>query len=779
MSAFSRILNVLVNRITEVCSMIGNASIPAWLKGFLSRPITVPNGGKPVRRTRTKGFLHLVAPCVVGCICSSAGAVEFEFTSSLDVSNHQISAQNTDGRGSAFDIPYFPTSSDRSSRSGLLRIVNLSELDGDVSITAYDDTGEQFGPVTLALSARQSTQLNSTDIEDGSDGKGLPMGIGQPSQGDWWLSISSDLSIKVLTYIQTTDEFLTTMHDLVGRDGEVYSVGLFNPASETENESQLRIVNPNPEEAKIAIAGIDDQGNDSDTVQVTLMPFAALTLSASDLENGHADIEGSLGDGTGKWRLQIESNQSLMLMSLLSSSSGYLSNLSSDPSLVESTSVDEAPPAPSVTVESNTEVTYSWSWHVEAGEIYAFDHHIRAAGRSWLEFCSLPSFETSGSKTITINFTNDSVIPDETVIEVRYRYRNGSSCTTGSPGPWSAIGSATVGDDSNGSETEASDLTVSAISVSESMVEAGASVTLSATVSNVGDGDASATTLRYRRSANALITRADPEIGTDDVSALDGGATDDQSIQFDVPSTAGTYYFGACVDSVVDESDTSNNCSSAVSVEVTDSGQAASADLVIQSIVLNDVSLTPDQSFTVTAKVRNRGDGASTATTLRYLRSSNSTISTQDTEVGSDTVSTLDSGSEEEESISLTAPSTTGTYYYGVCVDTVADESNTGNNCSPGVEVEVSDEDEPADSYCRPNQTIQPGDRCDIYSRENHYFEVSSTGQGCYRASGITLCGGNSLNYRNTIINGVSITFVASRNTDDSWTISEVEPSPE
>ena len=760
--------------------MIGNASIHPRFTAYLSNKwVTVPIKGRSVRKKRTKRFLHAFVPCVVWCICSSVPAVEFEFTGALDVSSRQIAAQNTDDGESVFDIPYFPTSSDSSSRNGLLRIVNLSDLDGDVSITAYDDTGEQFGPVTLTLSALQSTQLNSTDIEDGSVDRGLPTGIGEPSQGNWWLRISSDLSIKVLTYIQTSDEFLTTMHDLVGRSGEVYSVGLFNPASETENESQLRIVNPNPEEAKIAIEGIDDQGNDSDTVQVTLAAYAALTLTASELEDGDTEIEGSLGDGTGKWRLQIESNQSLMLMSLLSSSNGYLSNLSSDPSLVQSSSVDEIPPAPLVTVVSNTELTYSWSWEVEAGEIYAFDHQIRAAGHDWLGFCSLPSFETSGSKTITVNFTNDTVVADGTVIEVRYRYRNGSSCTTGSPGPWSTIGLATVGDDSDGGNTDPPDLAVSAISVSESMVEAGASVTLSATVSNEGDDESSSTTLRYRRSANALISRADPEIGVDDVSALGGSATEDQSIQFDVPSTAGTYYFGACVDPVANESDTSNNCSSSVSVEVTDSGQSASADLVIDSVLLSDVSLTVDQTFTVTANVRNQGDGTSPATTLRYLRSSNSTISTQDNEVGSDTVITLDSGSEAEESISLTAPSAAGTYFYGVCVDTVAGESNTGNNCSPGVEAEVSDADEPADTYCRPNQTIQPGDRCDIYSRTNHYFEVSSTGQGCYRASGITLCGGNSLNYRNTVINGVSITFVASRNSDDSWTISEVEPSPE
>ena len=42
------------------------------------------------------------------------------------------------------------------------------------------------------------------------------------------------------------------------------------------------------------------------------------------------------------------------------------------------------------------------------------------------------------------------------------------------------------------------------------------------------------------------------------------------------------------------------------------------------------------------------------------------------------------------QSISLTAPATAGTYYYGACVATVSGESNTVNNCSSAVRVRVS-----------------------------------------------------------------------------------------
>ena len=113
-------------------------------------------------------------------------------------------------------------------------------------------------------------------------------------------------------------------------------------------------------------------------------------------------------------------------------------------------------------------------------------------------------------------------------------------------------------------------------------------------------------------------------------------------------------------------------------------------DLVVQSPSVSDSSLTPGQSFTLRATVRNRGGARSAATTLRYYRSSDSTISASDTRVGTDAVGGLAASGTSPESISLTAPSSAGTYYYGACVDTVSGESDTANNCSSGVRVAVS-----------------------------------------------------------------------------------------
>ena len=232
----------------------------------------------------------------------------------------------------------------------------------------------------------------------------------------------------------------------------------------------------------------------------------------------------------------------------------------------------------------------------------------------------------------------------------------------------------------------APDLVVDAPTVSTSSPTAGASFTLRATVRNQGAARSGSTTLRYYRSTDATVSTSDTEVGTDPVSSLSASRTSAESISLRAPSSAGTYYYGACVESISDESDTENNCSSAVTVTV---GDAPASDLVVDTPTVSNSSPTAGASFTLRATVRNQGAARSGSTTLRYYRSTDATVSTSDTEVGTDPVSSLSASRTSAESIFLSAPSSAGTYYYGACVESVSDESDTGNNCSPAVTVMV------------------------------------------------------------------------------------------
>ena len=118
-------------------------------------------------------------------------------------------------------------------------------------------------------------------------------------------------------------------------------------------------------------------------------------------------------------------------------------------------------------------------------------------------------------------------------------------------------------------------------------------------------------------------------------------------------------------------------------------GDTGRPDLIVESPSVSDSTLTPGQSFALNATVRNAGTGSSAATTSRYYRSSDATISTSDAPVGSDRVESLSASATRSVSIRLTAPRRADTYYYGACVVRVSGESDTDNNCSDGVRVTV------------------------------------------------------------------------------------------
>ena len=237
-------------------------------------------------------------------------------------------------------------------------------------------------------------------------------------------------------------------------------------------------------------------------------------------------------------------------------------------------------------------------------------------------------------------------------------------------------------------------MVVAAPTVSDSGPAAGATFTLSATVRNEGEGASAATTLRYYRSTDATITASDTEVGTDAVAELAPAGGGSESVDLTAPASPGTYYYGACVDAVADESDTTNNCSTSlpVNVQITVTEPEGHPDLAVAAPSVSDSGPAAGATFTLSATVRNAGEGASAATTLRYYRSTDATITTSDTAAGTDEVAALAASGSSSESVDVTAPATAGTYYYGACVDPVTGESDITNNCASSVRVMVSED---------------------------------------------------------------------------------------
>ena len=149
-------------------------------------------------------------------------------------------------------------------------------------------------------------------------------------------------------------------------------------------------------------------------------------------------------------------------------------------------------------------------------------------------------------------------------------------------------------------------------------------------------------------------------------------------------STPGSYYYGACVDAVTNESDTSNNCGGSLLIET-----VPQPDLVVQAPTARPANPFARATFTLSVTVRNQGEGDAAATKLHYYRSQDATIPASDISVGTEAVGALDASASRRSSVTVNAPSDAGTYYYGACVDSVVDESDTANNCSPSVQVTV------------------------------------------------------------------------------------------
>ena len=223
-------------------------------------------------------------------------------------------------------VPFLPAAA--GPHEGLVRVVNRSAEAGVAAIEATDDEGNRFGPGRLPLRPRQAVLLTSADLERGNDAKGLA-GVVGPGEGDWRLALTSALDLQVLSYARSEGGFVSAMHDLapVAADGS-HRVVYFNPASNRRHVSKLRLANDGEQTAAVTITGLDDRGAQSGTVTLTVPAMSAATFTSAQLEAGGEGLAGSLGDGNGKWRLRVESDVPLAVMSLVESRDGHLVNVS-------------------------------------------------------------------------------------------------------------------------------------------------------------------------------------------------------------------------------------------------------------------------------------------------------------------------------------------------------------------------------------------------------------------------------------------------------------------
>ena len=606
----------------------------------------------------------------------------------LDGSGVLSSVPGGMSRGGFHRVPLFPSASDGEGRRGLVRVVNRSADSAEVGIDAFDATDRAYEELRLALEAESSAEFDATDLEQGNAAKGLTGSTG-PGEGDWWLELTSASDIEVLSYVDTASGPLSAVR---GTAGVETATGMRYEAVLLSGEaSELRLLNAGGEMVEVRVSGTDDAGAPGGQVELTLAPWVARTLTWGMLSEGESGLRGALGAGTGSWRLSLESDGEIDVLSLVRGAGGMLSDVSRrgrPAGAPPRTDVIDATAAGADLVAA----VGAPAGALAPGEVFTLRATVRNAGGVAAPATTLRYYRSSDAAITTA----DTEVETTAVAALARAGAVATSLALNAPTTrgtyyYGACVDAVPEERNTSNNCSAAiavtvearpDLAV-AVAVPDGGVAPGGSLNLRATVRNVGDAASAATTLRYYRSSDASISTSDAEVGTDAVGALAAGADGAGSLTLNAPTTRGTYYYGACADAVPEERNTSNNCSAAAMVTV-----RVPPDLAVTA-TLSESAVEPEESFRLAARVSNQGRGDAPATMLRYYRSEDGTIAPSDTGLGADGVAALAAGGAETLSRELAAPSEPGTYYYGACADAVADESDTSNNCSAAAMVTV------------------------------------------------------------------------------------------
>ena len=97
------------------------------------------------------------------------------------------------------------------------------------------------------------------------------------------------------------------------------------------------------------------------------------------------------------------------------------------------------------------------------------------------------------------------------------------------------------------------------VDTGDTEVEAGELLRFYVTVRNLGTERSASTIVRYYRSSDATIENDDTQVNSARIAGIDPNQSTAEIVrETRAPSAVGTYYYGACVDAVIGESDTGN-----------------------------------------------------------------------------------------------------------------------------------------------------------------------------------------------------------------------------
>lgn len=220
-----------------------------------------------------------------------------------------------------------------------LRVINTNLQTVDLQISGRDDSGNVGqSAVTTTLAPLASVELSSIDLENGNLGKKLIGKLGN-GVGKWQLTVSATGRITVQSLLfdplgKLTN--LSTVADLSQPMPGERVLWMVPPASNTQQQGFVRLINRENRSGEVQVWGIDDAGQRSPgTLSLTMAPNESRQFNSQDLElnqDPSKRLSGSLlnggpSAGNGNWRLVLQSDLNLLPMALIRTPDGFLTTI--------------------------------------------------------------------------------------------------------------------------------------------------------------------------------------------------------------------------------------------------------------------------------------------------------------------------------------------------------------------------------------------------------------------------------------------------------------------
>lgn len=237
-------------------------------------------------------------------------------------SMHDLASEETPMR---YRVPIFNPGSNQSLVSSL-RLINPGDDAAEVVISGVDARGNPApgGDAHLSLPAGTARTLTAQHLEEGTSE--LTGGLGD-GEGKWQLSVTSSVPLQVLSLMQTRSGHLTNLSQ--GAASDTTTIPLVLPASDVGPQGFVRIINRSDEAGEVSIEAIDDTGRSFGPVSLSLDAKGAAQFNSGDLEQGNPGVGLSMGvgDGTGNWRLELDTTLDIEPLAYVRTGDGFLTSM--------------------------------------------------------------------------------------------------------------------------------------------------------------------------------------------------------------------------------------------------------------------------------------------------------------------------------------------------------------------------------------------------------------------------------------------------------------------